>query len=220
MCPTSIAVWSRSAPPQFGQESPSASRGCRRTAPRSPGPPPRRAGGGRSRWRRRRTAPRAGSRPPTSMDTPTGPIEPDRHRSALDLVVRRRTDHSAEHGRELGFVEPVAADEAKTTSVGHHRHRLRRGGGIDAEQLGKAIDRSCRACRRARACRASEGTPARADAVRNLDVGGVVAALAGHEHVRTGLCRSQVVAALAAAHHSGLGLDRHDLEPQRSKIRS
>ena len=67
---------------------------------------------------------------------------PDRAGSAprLDLLVRRRTDQSAEHGRKLGFVEPVvAADEAQDdTSVGHHRHRLRRGGGIDAEQLGEA----------------------------------------------------------------------------------
>jgi hypothetical protein len=60
-----------------------------------------------------------------------------------DLVDLRRTNGRPEHGHELRLVQAiVAADERQhDPAVGHHRHRLRRRGQVDAEEFRKGLAR-------------------------------------------------------------------------------
>ena len=58
------------------------------------------------------------------------------------------------------------------------------------------------------------------DAARDLEVGRVVAVLAGDERVLARAGRREVVERLAAAHHPALRLDAGVSMPQRSQIRS
>src|SRR3954463_4483843 len=131
MWPTSIAVWKPSAPPHFGQVSPS--RAWRRSANSDwksrPVWTPR-------RWRPSRFAPatncpsRSASSATTSKSTPTGPSEPPlppqggrvsspvaggtaaRAEGGADLVVGRRANRRVQGARDLALVEPVVpADE-------------------------------------------------------------------------------------------------------------
>ena len=213
MWPTSIAVWKRSAPPQTGQASPSF--GWRRSA----------NSGSKSR-----PACDAAQVPAGAVGAGDElalaerlvgdhrPREADRaERAALgaeagdDLLVGRGTEVRAERALQLRLLEPVVAAqerEHERAVVPHHRHRLRGRGQVDREQLGQRLAgaRVRRLDLGGRVERVGELRRPR-DAACDLEVGRVVAVLAGDEGVLAGAGRRQVVERLAAAHHPALRLD-------------
>ena len=115
--------------------------------------------------------------------------EPDRPDGArigakplLDLVAGRRPEAAAESGLHLRLLEPVVAAherEDERAVLRHDRHRLRRRGRVDPEELCKPVDGGRARClhldRRVEPLR--ELGWAR-NAARDLEVGGVVAVLA------------------------------------------
>jgi hypothetical protein len=149
--------------------------------------------------------------------------EPDRAERAalgaepgLDLVVGGRPEVAPEGGRELCRLQAVVAaqePEHEASVVRHHRHRLRRRGEIDREQLRERF-----AGARVRrldllGCPHALGEVRRPRyALRDLEIGCVVAVLAGDEGVLAGAGRREIVDRLAAAHHPRLGLDGTGLE--------
>ena len=95
--------------------------------------------------------------------------------------------------------------------------------GSIAEELGERLDRRrCPGVSTSSGASSALGELGRArDAARDLEVGRVVAVLAGDERVLARAGRREEVDRLAAAHHPALRLDaRSASSPQRSKIRS
>ena len=225
MWPTSIAIWKRSAPAAVR-----AGVALARLAdvgearPRSRGPcsTPRRC-------QPVRLAP-ATNWPSRSASSATiSPAKPDRAERARIGAERLAGSRPRSPGGsrcpsaalELRLVEPVvAADEREHDACRpafDDRHRLRRRRRVDAEQLGERLDR-----RRPRASRPPAGASSRSGnsgargiAARDLEVGGVVAVLAGDERVLARARRREEVDRLAAAHHPRLGLRR-----RRTRARS
>ena len=115
----------------------------------------------------------------------------------------------------FAFVQPVvAADEREhDLAVRDDRHRLRRCRQVDAEEVGEGLARldTGRLDLGRRVQPLGERRRAR-HPVRDLEVGGVVAALARDERVFARAGRREVVERLAAAHHPGLRLDADDVE--------
>ncbi len=122
-----------------------------------------------------------------------------RAEGGADLVLRRRAGVRAECCEQLGLLEPVvAADEREhdCAVVLRIRHRLGRCRLVDVEQLRERLDRRRIRCLDLLRCgeRRRERRLPR-DGARDLDVGRVVAVLAGDERVLTGSRRREVVVA-------------------------
>ena len=140
---------------------------------------------------------RSASSATTSTEVPTGPIEPGSAPNASrNLLFRGRPERGAERLEHLALVEPVvpAHEPEHDLAVGDDGHRLRRRGLVDSEELGDVLDR--RHARRldlvGRVERLRElGRPR--DPARDLEIGRVVAALAGDERVLARSGRREVV---------------------------
>ena len=194
---------------------------------RSRGPPRRRAGASRCDSRPRRTGPRGAPRRrhrPREADRP--------ERAALgaeagdDLLVGR--------GRESPIrARPGASPLRAGRRRGAARARACRRPSPPASPSRSRRRRSTAARRTPRrcACSASRSRPVhragrgsarrRRDAPRDLEVGGVVAVLAGDERVLARARRGQVVERLAAAHHPATPPGRRASRARSaSKIRS
>ena len=221
MWPTSIAVWKRSAPPQLRQRSPSdrlAQVGEARLVVAAV--PRRRAGASRCGWRRRRTALRAASRRRRSRRrSRRGRASPDRRRTPRGSRPRspaaRPSPSAAASFAGSSRSSPRTSASTTVPSSFVMRHRLRRRRRVDAEQLGERLDR-----RRSPGVATSSGAvePRREarrarHGARHLEVGRVVAVLAGDERVLARARRREEVDRLAAAHHPRLGLHRVVVDP-------
>ena len=219
MCPTSIAVWNPSRPPQIGHASPSTGRrmSANRAVKSRPCSTPRRCQPVRfapaTNW-----PSRSASSATISPVKPTGPSEPGSAPNAarISSSVAGRNG-AAERRRELCLLEPVvAADEGEhdRAVVLRHGHRLRRRGRVDPEEARELVDRRDAGRRDLGRRSSGSGNVGRArNAARDLEVGGVVAVLTGDERVLACARRRQVVDRLAAAHHPRLGLHRDGLDP-------
>ena len=182
--------------------------GGRRSEPGSRDRARRRAGASRSGSRRRRTgplaAPRRRSRRPSK---PTGPIEPGSAPNAVaDLVLGRRPDRRPERGRHLRLLQPVVAANEREDDRRRPRSRPAspstsppgrspRSSASASIVVTPGVSTSSGASRRS----GKLGRPRHA--ARDLEVGRVVAVLAGDERVLAGAGRRQEVDRLAAAHH-------------------
>ena len=219
MCPTSSAVWKLRRPPHFGHVSPS--RGSRMSAKRRLevaavlGAPQVPAGAVRADDELALAQRLVGEdRAGVADRSDRARVGPERR---PDLVLGRGPDAAAERGGGLRLLEAVvAADEREHERpvLLHDRHRLGGGGSVDAEELGQRLDR--RHARRLDLLGSVE--PRRElgrarDAARDLEVGRVVAVLAGDQRVLARARRREEVDGLAPAHHPRLGLDGVVLEP-------
>ena len=149
---------------------------------------------------------------------PTGPSEPgsapNAARISSSVAGRNALPSTAASLASSSRSSPRIRPSTTRPVVLRHRHRLRRRGRVDAEEAGELLDRGdtgrCdleRLVERLRELRCPR------HASRDLEIGGVVAVLAGDERVLPGARRRQVVDRLAAAHHPRLGLHRDRLDP-------
>ena len=153
----------------------------------------------------------------TSTGEPTGPIEPPLGAEGLaDLLGLGRPEVTAERREELHLVEPVVAAHEREHEplVRDDRHRLRGRARVDAEELRDVLDRplprSLHLLGRV-SCLGKVGC--RRHAGGDLEVGRIVAVLAGDERVLARAGRREEVLAAAAAHDPRLGRDLDRLEP-------
>ena len=154
-------------------------------------------------------------------DLPGEADRPDRARLGAervpDLVLGGGPKPAPERRGHLRLLESVVTanePEHERPVQLHDRHCLRGGGRVDAEEVGKGLDRAharrldfrggAQLLRKLRLAR---------HPVRDLEVGGVVAVLARHERVLSGPRRSEEVDRGAPAHHPRLRPHGVVLEP-------
>ena len=191
MCPTSIAVWNERWPPQFGHASPSTDwrMSANRAVKSRPCSTPRRCQPVRfapaTNWPFRSV-----SSATISPLNPTGPSEPgsapNAARISSSVAGRNALPSTAASLASSSRSSPRIRPSTTVPSSFVTRHRLRGRGRVDAEEPGELLDR---------------GDPGRRDlerlverlrelrrprhASRDLEIGGVVAVLAGDERVLT-----------------------------------
>ncbi len=227
MWPTSIAVWNASVPPQSGQMSVSVA--SRRSANRGwksrPASTPRRCQPSRfapaTNWPSRSV-----SSATTSPAKPTGPSEPPDAPNAarISSSVDGRDGPPIAASSFACSMPVVAADQREhdASVARRHRHRLRRRGDVDAEELGERLAR--RHAGRLDLARAEQRL--REDRRRAACVGATSMSAAKSpfsqrdERVLARARRCEEVDATRAAHHPRLGVDRRAPRRRtRSKIR-
>ena len=126
-----------------------------------------------------------------------------------DLALFSGPEGLAEHRQELHLVETVVtADEREQDpAVRDHRHRLRSRAGVHFEECGDVLDRALpRRFDLLRLWQLRRKLRRRGHSAGDLEIGRVVAVLAGDERVLAGAGRREEVEGLAAAHHSRLCL--------------
>src|SRR5512133_121669 len=143
-------------------------------------------------------------------DRPAGSSE-----GLADLVLLGGPEVLAEGLEELHLVEPVVAAHQgeHDAPVGHDRHRLRRGTGVDAEELGDILDRPLSGRLDLLWLGQLLGKVGlRRAALGDLEVGRVVAVLAGDERVLARPGGRKKVLAAASTHDPRLRSDLVGLE--------
>ena len=219
MCPTSIAVWNVRWPPHIGQASPSTDWriSASRAVKSRPCSTPRRCQPVRfapaTNWPFRNV-----SSATISPLNPTGPSEPGSAPNAARIS-------SSVAGRNA-----LPSTAASLASSSRSSPRIRARTTVPSSFVtGIAFEVAAASMPRNPASASIVAIPGVADlerlverlgelrcarhAARDLEVGGVVAVLAGDERVLTRTRRRQVVDRLRATHHPRLGLHRNRLDP-------